>query len=149
MENFVARISDTFDLSDLRDELTLDEGVKSRPYTDTVGNVTIGRGRNLSAVGLSLDEIEYLWANDVARACVDLDAHLAWWRTLPAQQQRVMINLAFNMGIDGLLSFEHFLDAMQRQDWIVAAGELQDSKWWGEVGFRGPRMVARLEGWKV
>ena len=33
------------------------EGIRSKPYKDTVGKITIGVGRNLDDVGLSNDEI--------------------------------------------------------------------------------------------
>ena len=42
---------------DLVQQLTRDEGIRNKPYVDTVGKVTIGVGRNLSDVGLYPDEI--------------------------------------------------------------------------------------------
>ena len=41
------------------------EGRRSHIYTDTVGKLTIGVGRNLTDRGLSDDEIDYLLANDI------------------------------------------------------------------------------------
>lgn len=41
------------------------EGRRAHPYTDTTGNLTIGVGRNLSDRGLSADEIDLLFANDL------------------------------------------------------------------------------------
>lgn len=40
-----------------RQQLTVDEGVRARVYSDTIGIPTIGVGRNLRDVGLSQDEI--------------------------------------------------------------------------------------------
>lgn len=137
-------ISDTFNLDDLSSELRTDEGVRLFPYIDTTGKVTIGVGRNLTSVGISADEANALFLNDIERAVASLDVDTPWWRQLPQPQQRVMINLAFNMGINHLLGFVHFLAAMQAHNWTSAAIELRNSLWFTQVGNRGPRMLARL-----
>jgi GH24 family phage-related lysozyme (muramidase) len=137
-------VTDTFDAAALRAALTLDEGRKAFPYSDSRGFLSIGIGRNLTGVGLSGAEIDYLFGNDVAEACAVLDAKIPWWRALPPAQQRVMINLCFNMGWTTFSGFGRFLAAMQAQSWARAAGELADSLWYRQVGTRGPRMIARL-----
>jgi lysozyme len=73
-----------------------------------------------------------------------LNAAIPWWGSLPDQAQRVMANLCFNMGWKTLATFRQFLAAMQAHDWQRAAQELKNSKWWGQVGERGPRIVQRL-----
>lgn len=135
--------NDTFGLPALTAELDLDEGTETFPYTDTRGYLSIGRGRNLTGKGLSPDEIDYLFANDVAGCCAIMDHNIPWWRTLPPAKQRVMINLCF-MGWGSFSQFHRFLAAMQGQDWQVAADELENSLWFRQVHDRGPRVVARL-----
>lgn len=139
-------MNDTFGMPLLTDELTVDEGWKRFPYTDSRGCLSVGIGRNLTGNGLSAAEIGFLFGNDVASCCADLDAHAPWWRTLTAIRQRVMIGLCFNMGWPRLAGFQHFLAAMQARDWASAAYELKDSKWYDQVGSRGPRVIARLLG---
>jgi GH24 family phage-related lysozyme (muramidase) len=136
-------MKDTFGLPALTAELTTDEGRRQFPYTDTKGYLSIAIGRNLTGRGLSADEIDYLFGNDVALCCDVMDREIAWWRTLPPPQQRVMINLCF-MGWGTLSQFTHFLAAMERQDWPAAAGELVNSLWYRQVAERGPRVVGRL-----
>ena len=41
----------------IEDLLILHEGVRRKPYLDTVGELTIGVGRNLDAMGLEENEI--------------------------------------------------------------------------------------------
>lgn len=136
-------LSDTFGLAALTDELTEDEGREPIPYIDTRGHLTGGVGRNLGK-GFCDTEIDLMFANDVASCLTDLDAHVAWWRTLPQVKQRVMVNLMFNMGWPVLSQFEKFLTAMRLANWPEAAAQLRNSKWWRQVGDRGPRVVARL-----
>jgi lysozyme len=137
---------DTYDGAQLLAELTEDEGKRVHGYVDTRGNITVGIGRNLTGSCLSDDEIMLLYDNDVAAAAGALDFSAPWWRSLPANAQRVMVNLCFNMGWATLSGFHLFLHAMQTGDWAGAAAQLKNSAWWAEVGERGPRMVARLLG---
>jgi lysozyme len=136
-------IRDTFGLPALTGELDIDEGKERFPYIDTRGNLTGGRGRNLSGKGFSDDEIDLMFANDVTECCRDLDAHAPWWRTLPQSKQRVMINLCF-MGWGSLSQFHKFLAAIQVQNYPAAAHELENSDWYKQVKERGPRVVERL-----
>jgi lysozyme len=137
-------MTDTYDGAALQTELTVDEGRKQFPYTDSRGFLSIAIGRNLTGVGLRPDEIDFLFRNDVADRCATLDARAPWWRGLPPVQQRVMLNLAFNMGWSKFSEFERFLGAMQTHAWTAAAAELKNSLWYTQVGTRGPRMIARL-----
>lgn len=133
-----------FDMSELIVELTTDEGRRSLPYTDTSGNIGIGIGRNLTAVGMSADEVDLMLQNDIARAMAALNGRWPWWSELPAGAQRVMINTCFNLGAAGLSTFVHFLANMEAENWKGAIAELQNSRWYRQVGERGPRMCARL-----
>ena len=49
----------------LRDALIRDEGVRLKPYRDSVGKLTIGVGRNLDDKGLTRAEAEALLDNDI------------------------------------------------------------------------------------
>lgn len=138
-------INDTFGLSDLTTELTLDEGRRALPYPDTKGNISIGIGRNLAGRGISEPEIDVLFANDLAECCATMDQNIPWWRTLPPAKQRVMINLCF-MGWGSFSQFHLLFAAMQRQDWPEAARQIENSQWYGQVRDRGPRVVGRLLG---
>ncbi|MFA6168950.1 MAG: hypothetical protein WC700_20155, partial [Gemmatimonadaceae bacterium] len=51
-----------------RKQLKIDEGIKPYPYTDSVGKLTIGVGRNLVDVGLRPKEIDFLLENDIDEA---------------------------------------------------------------------------------
>lgn len=128
----------------LKAELTEDEGLRRYPYTDSTKHISIGVGRNLTNTGLSLSEIDQLLTDDILTAAGLLDTNVPWWRDLSPGKQRVMINLCFNMGWVGLSGFVDFLAAMQAGDWFEAVVQLKCSRWWTQVGSRGPRMAARL-----
>lgn len=129
------------DRNALMTQLTSDEGVKLKPYRDTVGKLTIGVGRNLDDVGISYQEVMGLLANDVNRVCAALDATYPWWGQMSDKRQQVLANMAFNLGMDRLAGFKRMLAALQQGHWDEAAAEMLASKWAGQVGARAQRLA--------
>ncbi len=128
----------------IEEQLRKHEGVRSKPYVDTVGKVTIGVGRNLTDVGLSDSEIDILLKNDIDRAVADLDRELSWWRKLNEARQRVMIDLCFNLGIGSLLGFKNTLHFIETGDYNSAATNLLKSKYASQVGIRADTLAKML-----
>lgn len=121
------------------------EAVRLRPYRDTAGKLTIGVGRNLDDIGISLIEANYLLQHDVDRAVAGLDRELPWWRQLDEIRQRVLVDMAFNLGLTRLLEFKRFLSAMERARWADAVVEMKRSDWWHQVGPRAERLAHMVE----
>ncbi|MEK7891230.1 glycoside hydrolase family protein [Burkholderia contaminans] len=132
-----------YDALKLKAELTRDEDRRYRIYTDTVGKVSGGIGRNLTDKGFRDSEIDLMYQNDIADTEAWLDRNLPWWRTLDPVRQRVLMNMAFNMQ-GRLLGFRNFLAAAQRADWNVAAAEMLDSLWARQVGDRAKRLASMM-----
>ena len=130
----------------LRADLIRDEDRRLKPYRDSVGKLTIGVGRNLDDVGLSIAETDMLLGNDIARAVLDLDRFASWWRMLPDDAGRGLINMCFNLGWPRLSTFVLMLAALQAKDYERAATEALDSKWAGQVGDRADRIAALYRG---
>lgn len=126
---------------DLIGDLIRDEGIRLKPYTDTVGKLTIGIGRNLDDVGITLHEARHLCDGDITRVFMELDNRLPWWRSLTENQQRGLANMAFNLGLPRLLRFEKMLAALEVGDGEKAAAEALDSKWAKQVGERADRIA--------
>ena len=135
-------------------ELRRDEGVVEHEYKDSLGYSTIGVGRLIDkrkGGGLSNDEIDYLLSNDIKRTTADLDKHLPWWRKLSPVRQRVMINMAFNLGIGsaakgtGLLGFKNTLAMIEAGRWDAAAAGMLNSKWAKQVGDRAVRLSKMMK----
>ena len=122
-------------------DLQRDEGLRLKPYRDSVGKLTIGFGRNLDDVGISEREAEILLDNDIAKTFADLDRALPWWRDLPLFQQRGLANMAFNLGLTRLKTFKKMLAALEAGDGERAAIEALDSIWAGQVKGRADRIA--------
>jgi lysozyme len=125
-------------------QLVRHEGLRLRPYTDTVGKLTIGVGRNLTDRGITQAEAFYLLKNDIDMCLHQLTASFPWFVDLDPVRQRVWLDLCFNMGITKLYAFKRTLSAMVAGQYEVAAAALEDSKWFTQVGRRGPWIVEAL-----
>jgi lysozyme len=121
-------------------QLRLHEGERLKPYRCTAGKLTIGIGRNLEDRGITAAESAYLLANDVAAVQQQVLRSLPWVAQLDDVRQRVLIDMAFNMGIGGLLQFKNTLATIKAGDYTKAAAMMLDSKWAGQVGQRAERL---------
>jgi len=131
-------------------ELERDEGRALHAYQNSLGFWTIGIGRLIDkrkGGGISDAEADYLKANDIARFKRDLDRHAPWWRTLDPVRQRVVQNLAFNLGADGLVKKRPNTVAMiQKGDYAGAAKAMRgNGVWIGQVKDRGRRLATTME----
>lgn len=120
----------------LREMLIQHEGIRYKPYTDMVGKLTIGVGRNLTDLGIDRSEVEFLLDNDIKRTLGNLQARLPWYKTLSEDQQLVIADMCFNLGLQGLLGFKDFLGWLKEGDYQNARAAMLNSKWALQVGQR-------------
>ncbi len=125
----------------IRDQLVRHEGLRLRPYRDTVGKLTVGVGRNLDDVGLSREEAFLLLDNDILRVQSEVIHALPWAVDLDRPRFEVLLNMAFNLGITGLLGFTNFLAHVQQGEYEDAAHHMLDSKWAVQVGKRAQELA--------
>lgn len=126
------------------DQLERHEGLKLKPYRDTVGKLTIGVGRNLDDVGISHAEAMLMLNNDVEEAERQMRQRFPIVRKLDEVRYYALLNMAFNMGISTLSKFRNMWLAIDQGDWSRAADEALDSKWATQVGNRAVEIAAML-----
>lgn len=120
----------------LRALLKKHEGMQLKPYTDTVGKLTIGVGRNLTDKGLATCEVSLLLDNDINDVWQECSSRIEGFTALDDTRQHVLLDMAFNMGIEHLLGFHKMLVAVQAHNWELAVEEMLNSKWAKQVGNR-------------
>ena len=128
----------------LRRQIRLHEGERLKVYKCSSGKLTIGVGRNLEDRGISVEESNMLLDNDLAAFQVELLRKLPWVADLDEVRQRVLIDMAFNLGVTGLLTFKKTLAAVKRGDYEKAAPMMLDSKWAEQVGKRAERLSCMM-----
>ena len=135
-------------MSKLEEQLAEHEGFKPFAYQDSLGYWTIGYGRLIDKAkggGISTSEALYLLRNDIARHSVALIEALPWVVTLDETRRNVLTDMAFNLGIPGLLNFRNTLAAVKRGDYQAAASGMRNSKWAEQVGNRAERLARAME----
>ncbi len=134
-----------YNLELLRNDLIRHESWENKAYTDTVGKLSIGVGHNLDDLGLSDDVIDIILLADIDDAEKALDKiNLCWREIKSGDRQLVLLNMAFNLGETRLRSFKKMWFAIERAQYDVAADEMVDSKWYGQVGIRAVELVRRM-----
>lgn len=131
--------------SPIENDLIRDEGLRSKPYRDTEGYLTIGVGHNLDAEGLCREAIIAQLRYDIRTKAVEpLDKHLSWWRSHPEPVQRVLMNMCFNLGIGGLLKFKETLALIESKNYTAAADRILTLKYAKQVKSRANRLADLL-----
>lgn len=125
-------------------QLIDDEGVRLKPYRDTVGKLTIGIGRNLDDRGISMSEATAMCENDITAVCNELDRTYPWWKQMSEARQLVFANMCFNMGLARFSDFKKMLARAKEGRYNEAAEEMLDSKWAKQVGMRAARLAMMM-----
>lgn len=131
----------------LTKQLRRDEGVIDHAYTDSLGYWTIGVGRLIDqrkGGKLSDDEIDFLLSNDIDRHAEELFKLAPWIKNLDEARQGALVNMAFNLGVAGLLGFKNTLSLIQGGKYDDAAKAMLESKWSHQVGKRADRLAEQI-----
>ncbi len=137
-------------------DLKKDEGFSGKPYADAAGRTTIGFGRNLDARPLTMEEGEFLLINDIRTTIKEMKytegmvyvggIYEETGKKLLqiVEAEKILVNMAFNLGVTDLMEFEKMLKALEVFDFKTAAKEMLDSKWAVQVGIRAIRLAKRM-----
>lgn len=128
----------------LRSQLKRHEGERLYPYTDTVGKLTIGVGHNLTDNGIPQFVSDLLLDDDIDRAIKGLQSLLSF-ESLDEVRQRVLINMAFNMGVSKLRGFKLMLAAVKAGNYSEAAYQMLNSQWATQVGQRAVELANMMK----
>lgn len=140
------------------------EGRRSHVYLDSLGHPTIGIGFNLdrggahdtlAAVGanytavregsedLSDEQIDTIFSRDLAAALAASRRQVSNFDTLHSNAKQVVLDMMF-MGETKFSQFRRLIAALQAYDYESAAQEIISSRWFTQVGLRGPKDVALM-----
>ena len=121
-------------------DLKLDEGFRSKPYKDTRGFLTIGHGINISN-GITEYESAMILEHRVNNITETLKKQIIFWHKLNIERQNVLINMAYNLGVKGLINFKKMLIFLSIDDYKNAAKEGLDSAWAKQVPNRARKLM--------
>lgn len=142
--------------------LSLHEGIRLQPYRCSRGYLTIGVGRNLETNPLSREEIKvlgrrdlssgitrqeafFLLRGDIRRTLENCRKNIPFFDNLDDERQYVLVDMAFNLGINGLLKFKKMLTFIGVGNYRQAAAELLSSRYASQVHIRAERLAQTLQ----
>ena len=151
--------------NEAKDLIKKHEGIRDKVYHDTEGIPTIGVGFNLyrkdavsriSSLGLNyqsvLDgetsltdrQIENLFEYDLMRAVSNASRFLPNFEQQPKEIKIVVVNMAYNLGLTRLNKFVKFRQALMDNNYLLAADEMINSKWYNQVGNRSKELTTMV-----
>lgn len=133
--------------TELTKQLRRDEGEVLSAYTDHLGYLTIGVGRMIDkrkGGGITAEESAYLLSNDIDKRQAELLRRAPWMAQLDPARFGVMLNMAFQMGVDGLLGFKNTLAMVKAGDYAGAAAGMLHSKWATQTPARAQRLSTQM-----
>ena len=120
------------------------EGFREKVYTCTAGKLTIGYGLNLEDRGVRPDEAEFIAKNIISEISAELKRERLIGRGNGEVREAVLIDMAYNLGIEGLYKFKKMLKAYREHDYDEAARQLLDSRYALQVPNRANRNAAMM-----
>ena len=139
--------------------LMIHEGLRLQPYYCSKKKLTIGVGRCIETNPFTAEEEKvigdwrhgitkcsaiYLLQNDVKKIYKELKSNLKFFKDLDGERQYALIDMAFNLGVSGLMRFSKMLDAIKRENYYEASKECLDSKYAKDVGIRAKRIAETI-----
>lgn len=134
-------------IDNIRDQLKRDEGTVLYAYADSLGYQTIGTGRLIDkrrGGGISQDEADYLLDNDIRQKRAQVIARWPWVAMLDVVRASVLVNMAFQMGVDRLATFTNTLGLIKAGNYSAAATNMLASKWAQQTPARAQRLAKQM-----
>jgi len=128
------------------EDLRKDEGWRSTLYQDSLGFWTIGYGFLVDPgkKGKMPKEVGEFWLEfEVGRIEEGLIRAFPTFDALPEPVKRGLLNMAYQLGVNGLMGFHTMLARIVEGDYEGASEAALDSKWAHQVPLRA-RRVANL-----
>ena len=135
--------------AELTRQLKGDESIRPQVYLDSLGYSTIGIGRLVDpkkpGCGLRMNEMEFMLSNDIDDKTAELTKKLPWLYLLDKVRQGALLNMAFQMGVEGLLGFRTTLELVRKGEYKAAAENMLLSKWAQQTPNRAKRISKQME----
>jgi len=131
-----------------------EEGFRSKPYICSEGYPTVGIGQRIGPKGASLSMYEFTVNERTAQAMLTdklsstvkgLIDKLPVYNELDQSRKTILISMAYQMGITGLLKFKNMIKALECGNYEEAGKQALDSRWAKQTPKRAFRHAAVLK----
>ncbi|WP_375752616.1 glycoside hydrolase family protein [Enterobacter roggenkampii] len=149
----------------LTEMIKYDEGVKYSLYKDSLGFYTIGVGHlvtkstnkntaldildkkfgRVTKGVITSDEAEDLLLEDIQSTIIGIQNNPTLsklYNSLDSIRKFALINMCFQLGVDGVAGFKKSVAALLKKDWDEAEKQLKDSLWYLQTTNRAKRVIS-------
>lgn len=148
-------------IAKVRKMIAFEEGRSNTEYRDSEGYLTIGighltdsrRGGSLplwaqaefrSTGRLTDFSVDRLFADDIAFYDRGLRRRAPWVNNLDEVRYACLLDMAFQLGVTGLLGFVNTLAMVEKGNYNAAADGMRHSKWYNQTPNRAKRRMAQM-----
>ena len=120
------------------------EGFSPKPYPDPIHGwevPTFGYGFTY----LDEEEADYLLHRRIMQTKARLSKAKGFFIQLPETVQEVLVEMAYQMGVSGLLKFKKMWAALAERDYETAAKEALDSRWAKQTPNRAKVLAEKMK----
>lgn len=138
-------------------ELKEDEGYRAEKYQCSEGVWTVGYGTTLPFTSNEIEKVgkdlpldkeraEILLRMRLNDAINGLNVALPWLEKAPEAVKEVLYNMAYQLGVKGVLKFKKSLDLIERKEYFKASIEMLNSRWHKQTPNRAERLSEKIRG---
>ena len=135
-------------MTNLYDQLQRDEGNILHAYQDHLGYWTIGVGILIDkrkGGGLLPEESEFIFQNRMRIFKAEVERKIPFFKHLSEARQGVLLNMRYQMGMNGLLGFKNTLKMIEQGRYADAAKGMLNSLWARQTPERAKRLSIQME----
>ena len=146
-------------IEECKEQIKRHEGEVLEIYEDSLGYKTLGVGHLCKPedpeytleVGtpIAQDVVDLYYRNDFDKhykEAIHIYGGEEEFNKLPEPIQHVLVNMCFNLGGTRLSKFKNMLKACKNEDWQKMAVEMEDSRWFNQVGGRSRELQMMVLG---
>ncbi len=130
-----------------------EEGFRTDAYYCSEGYPTIGIGKRIGSKGASLDNYRFTcplvvaidWLEEETDALTKQLSKYSWFTKQNKDRQTILISMAYQMGMSGLLCFQNMIRALEAGEFEQAEVEALDSRWYRQTPKRAKRHAEVLK----
>jgi len=128
-------------MNELIQSIKDNEGFVAEVYKDSLGYDTVGYGTKMP---LSKDEAELILKHRLTQKINHIIEKKPIILTLPQEKQFVLFEMAYQLGVSGLLKFKKMWKSIESKDFKEASVEMLDSRWAKQTPNRAKELSERM-----
>ena len=120
------------------------EGFRAKVYKDTLDFDTIGYGFAVKDLVLDDDIANIILQRKLEALIRNIEFKFSWYADLPNSVKDVVIEMCYQLGVNGVSKFKKTIEHLKCEEWELAADEMLDSKWAVQTPNRAKALSDRI-----